>query len=160
MRKRSQRLWFIVAAAVLATGGIALAATALAGTVSFFYSPTDVITKEVAANGRNARVGGLVEVKSVTHDANGMMLFKITDNQNAVPVVFDGIPPDLFREGQGVIAEGKFDHDGRLIANRVLAKHDENYMPKEVKDALCKKSPESCAGDSYGEHPASKEPAT
>jgi cytochrome c-type biogenesis protein CcmE len=61
--------------------------------------------------------------------------------------VFDGIPPDLFKEGQGVVAEGRFDGDGRLVAKRVLAKHDENYMPKEVYDALCKKSPVSCAGD-------------
>jgi cytochrome c-type biogenesis protein CcmE len=150
MRKRSQRLWFIGAAALLAAGGVALAATALQDTVAFFYSPTDVITKDVAASGKNARVGGLVEVKSVGHDANGVMLFKITDNHNAVPVVFDGIPPDLFREGQGVIAEGKFDHDGRLVAKRVLAKHDENYMPKEVYDALRKEADGTVA----------KEPAT
>jgi cytochrome c-type biogenesis protein CcmE len=140
MRKRDQRLWFIGAAVVLAVGGVALAATALKDTVAFFYSPSDVIAKDVAASGKNARVGGLVEVKSVSHDAEGQMLFKITDNHHAVPVVFDGIPPDLFREGQGVIAEGKFDHDGRLVAKRVLAKHDENYMPKEVYDALRKEA--------------------
>ncbi|HEX5006342.1 MAG TPA: cytochrome c maturation protein CcmE, partial [Hyphomonadaceae bacterium] len=84
----------------------------------------------------SARVGGLVEERSVTHDTAGLMMFRITDTKHAVPVVFDGIPPDLFREGQGVIAEGKFDGEGRLVAKRVLAKHDENYMPKETYDAL------------------------
>jgi cytochrome c-type biogenesis protein CcmE len=66
------------------------------------------------------------------------MIFRITDTKHTVPVMFDGIPPDLFKEGQGVVAEGKFDAEGRLIASRVLAKHDENYMPKETYDALRK----------------------
>ena len=138
MRKRSQRLWLIGVAGVLAAGGVALAATALQDTVAFFYSPSDVIAKDVAASGKSARVGGLVEMKSVSHNAEGEMVFRITDNNNNIPVIFDGIPPDLFREGQGVIAEGKFDTQGRLVAKRVLAKHDENYMPKEVYDALRK----------------------
>ncbi len=157
MRKRSQRLWMIGAAAVLVAGAVALAATALKDTVAFFYSPSDLVEKNVIADGRSARVGGLVEVGSESHDADGMLVFRITDTKNTVPVMFDGIPPDLFREGQGVIAEGKFDGEGRLVAKRVLAKHDENYMPKEVYDALCKKSPESCVGDNM---PGAKEPVS
>jgi cytochrome c-type biogenesis protein CcmE len=145
MRKRSQRLWMIGAAAVLVAGAVALAATALKDTVSFFYSPSDVVAKEVAIAGKSARVGGLVEVQSVKHDGDGQLLFAITDTKNVVPVIFDGIPPDLFKEGQGVIAEGRFDGEGRLIASRVLAKHDENYMPKETYDALRKAAEEGVA---------------
>jgi cytochrome c-type biogenesis protein CcmE len=157
MRKRSQRLWLIGAAVVLVGGAIALASVALKDTVAFFYSPSDLVEKNVVADGKSARVGGLVEAGSETHDSTGALLFHITDNKNSVPVVFDGIPPDLFKEGQGVIAEGRFDGEGRLIATRVLAKHDENYMPKEVHDALCKKSPESCQGDggAYVKEPVS-----
>jgi cytochrome c-type biogenesis protein CcmE len=138
MRKRSQRLWLIGAAGALGLAAVALAATALQDTVAFFYAPSDLLEKNVIAEGRSARVGGLVEVGSETHASDGALMFRITDNKNAVPVVFEGIPPDLFREGQGVVAEGKFDADGTLVASRVLAKHDENYMPKEVYDALRK----------------------
>jgi cytochrome c-type biogenesis protein CcmE len=138
MRKRSQRLWLLGAAGVLAAGAVALAATALQDTVAFFYAPSDLVEKDVIVEGKSARVGGLVEERSVTHDADGVMLFRITDTKNTVPVVFEGIPPDLFQEGQGVVAEGKFDAQGRLVASRVLAKHDENYMPKETYDALRK----------------------
>jgi cytochrome c-type biogenesis protein CcmE len=138
MRKRSQRLWLIGAASVLALGAVALAATALQDTVAFFYSPSDLVEKQVIADGKSARVGGLVEERSVSHDAGGVMMFRITDTKHTVPVMFDGIPPDLFKEGQGVVAEGKFDAEGRLVASRVLAKHDENYMPKETYDALRK----------------------
>src|SRR5690606_22205586 len=136
MRKRSQRLWLIGAAGALGLGAVALAATALQDTVAFFYEPSDLLEKNGIGEGRSARVGGLVEVGSETHGSDGALMFRITDNRHAVPVVFEGIPPDLFREGQGVVAEGRFDADGTLIASRVLAKHDENYMPKEVYDAL------------------------
>jgi len=136
MRKRSQRLWFIGAAAVLVVGAIALAATALKDTVAFFYAPSDLLAKNVIQDGKSARVGGLVEVGSETHSKAGELLFRITDCAHSVPVVFDGIPPDLFREGQGVIAEGRFDAQGTLVAKRVLAKHDENYMPKEIYDKM------------------------
>jgi cytochrome c-type biogenesis protein CcmE len=136
MRKRSQRLWLIGAAAVLVTGAVALAATALQDTVAFFQSPTDVAQKGVETFHQSVRVGGLVETGSETHGASGELLFKITDCKNTVPVVFDGIPPDLFQEGKGVVAEGKFDDTGRLVAKRVLAKHDENYMPKETYEGM------------------------
>jgi cytochrome c-type biogenesis protein CcmE len=143
MRKRSQRLWLIGAASVLALGAVALAATALQDTVAFFYGPTDVVERNLAVEGQSARVGGLVEANSVSHDANGALVFRITDTKHAVPVVYNNIPPDLFSECQGVVAEGKFDTEGRLIANRVLAKHDENYMPAEVYESMKKNAGEA-----------------
>lgn len=140
MRKRSQRLWLIGAAAVLVLGAGGLAAVALQDSVAFFAAPSELIEKDLIKAGKSARVGGLVEVGSEAHGTNGELLFKITDGDHTVPVMFEGIPPDLFREGQGVVAEGKFDEEGRLVAKRVLAKHDENYMPKEIYDAMRKKA--------------------
>jgi cytochrome c-type biogenesis protein CcmE len=122
MRKRSQRLWFIGAAALLMTGAVGLGVAGLSGAVAFFQSPS---------------VGGLIEVGSQSHGENGRLLtFRITDCKHTVPVVFDGIPPDMVVEGKGVVAEGRFDSEGTLVATRVLAKHDENYMPKEAYDSL------------------------
>ena len=95
-----------------------------------------------------------MEKGSETHDADGALLFKITDGKHTVPVVYHDIPPDLFEEGKGVVAEGKFDETGRLVAKRVLAKHDENYMPKETYDALKR------AAESGGESTYTKEPTT
>ncbi len=152
MRKRSQRLWLIGAAAVLVTGAVALAATALQDTVSFFQSPSDVVAKGAINTKQSIRVGGLVKEGSETHGTAGELLFKITDGKHEVPVMFEGIPPDLFEEGKGVIAEGKFDDTGRLVAQRVLAKHDENYMPKETYDAL-RRAAES-DGKTYDKEPS------
>ena len=142
MRKRSQRLWVIGVAAALVIIAVPLAAIGLKGAANFFYSPSDVVEQNAAVDGKNARIGGLVEQNTVTHDANGILHFRITDTKNSVPVVFDQIPPDLFRECQGVIAEGKFDAEGRLVAKRVLAKHDENYMPPEMYEKM-----KAAAGD-------------
>jgi cytochrome c-type biogenesis protein CcmE len=151
MRKRSQRLWVIGIAAALLIVAVPLAAIGFKDAAAFFYSPTDVVTKNVAASGKNARIGGLVEYKTVTHDAAGVMHFRITDTKNSIPVVFDQIPPDLFRECQGVIAEGKFDAEGRLVAKRVLAKHDENYIPQEMyakmKDAVGEEGMMKCQAE-------------
>jgi cytochrome c-type biogenesis protein CcmE len=152
LRKRSQRLWLIGAAALLTTGAIALAVVALQDTVAFFQSPSDIVDKGVQNLKQSIRVGGLVEEGSETHGSGGELLFKITDGKNAVPVVFEGIPPDLFEEGKGVVAEGKFDETGRLVAKRVLAKHDENYMPKETYDAL-KRAAESDGKSAYDKEP-------
>lgn len=137
MRKRSQRLWLIGVAAVLALGATALAATALRDTMAFAYTPSQVVEKSVVRPGRSARIGGLVEEGSVRH-VGADLLFRITDGANATDVTFNGIPPDLFEEGQGVVAVGKFDADGRLVADKILARHDENYMPKEAYDSLKK----------------------
>lgn len=148
MRKRSQRLWLIGAAAALVVGGLGLAVVALQDTVAFFQSPSDIVAKGVPNPNQSIRVGGLVEKGSETHDTDGALLFKITDGKHTVPVIYHNIPPDLFEEGKGVVAEGKFDDTGRLVAKRVLAKHDENYMPKETYDAL-KRAAESDGKTTY-----------
>jgi cytochrome c-type biogenesis protein CcmE len=155
MRKRSQRLWLIGAAAVLIGGAVALGAFGLKDAVAFFQSPSDIAAKGSASLNRNVKVGGLVEVGSEKHEQGGkVFVFRITDGKNAIPVVFDGIPPDMVKEGKGVVAEGKIDETGTLIASRVLAKHDENYMPKEAYDAL-KRAAEKDGGDSaYVKEPA------
>lgn len=137
MRKRSQRLWLIGTAAVLVAGALALAATGLKDAMAFAYTPTQLAeTSEAASAGRSVRVGGLVEAGSVSKGAGSELEFRITDNVHSVPVRFDGLVPDLFQEGQGVVAEGRMDENGRLIAKRVLARHDETYMPKEVYEAM------------------------
>lgn len=137
MRKRSQRLWLIATAAILAAGAVALAAVALRDTVAFAYTPSQLVEKDAVKPGRSLRVGGLVEKGSIVHkDAD--ILFRITDGAHSTEVMFQGIPPDLFAEGQGVVAVGKFDASGQLVADKVLARHDETYMPKEAYDALRK----------------------
>ena len=117
-------------------GGAALVLTALEDSIVFFYSPTDLTEKKMPPE-RRLRVGGLVAEGSVKKDADGLTIrFDVTDKVNTVPVRFRGILPDLFREGQGVVAEGKMGGDGHFIADEVLARHDETYMPPEVAEAL------------------------
>ncbi len=149
MRKRSQRLWMIGAAGTLVAAALALGATALQDTVAYFYTPTQLIEKNGGRPGEAARIGGFVETGSVSTAENSEILFSITDCQNTTPVIFDGITPDLFAEGQGVVAEGAFDGEGRLVAKRVLARHDENYSPREVTDAMGDQ--ECYASEGYGE---------
>lgn len=137
----------IGAAAVLVTGAAALAVVGLQGAVAFFQSPSDIAAKGTSSYHQSIRVGGLIEVGSQRHGDGGKLLtFTITDGKHTVPVVYDGIPPDMVKEGKGVVAEGKFDSSGTLVATRVLAKHDENYMPKEAYDAL-KRASEKEGGD-------------
>ncbi|MBI1360913.1 MAG: cytochrome c maturation protein CcmE [Alphaproteobacteria bacterium] len=140
MRKRSQRLWLIGAAGLLGVAAIALAASGLKDTVAYFYAPSELVEKNEIKPGQSVRIGGLVEKKSIRHGADGSVLFRVTDGTNAVPVTFSGLLPDLFKEDQGVVAEGKFNADGELVAKRVLARHDETYMPKEVYEAFRKKA--------------------
>ena len=102
----------------------------------FFYSPTEVFEKGVAPEAR-IRIGGLVEEGSVTRGGD-VVTFRITDLSRDLPVTYRGALPDLFREGQGVVAEGKLGGDGVFVATQVLAKHDETYMPPEVAEALKK----------------------
>lgn len=145
MRKRSQRLWLIGAAAVLLTGAVALGATALKGSVAFFYDPTALIEQDAAKPGVNARVGGLVQAGSVKYPSDGKMEFDITDGKNSRHVVFSGLKPDMFGDGQGIVAVGKFDHQGNLVADKLLAKHDESYLPKELEESLRKRAGEAGA---------------
>jgi len=110
---------------------------ALSDTITFFYTPTDVVEKGVQP-GIRFRLGGLVADGSVVRGQGEVVSFKVTDTKDTMPVTYVGILPDLFREGQGVIAEGTLDEGGNFKADTVLAKHDENYMPREIADALKK----------------------
>jgi len=111
--------------------------SALRDSIVFFKSPTDVAEKH-AAPGTRMRIGGLVKPGSVQRGYNLLVRFAVTDGKTDIPVRYQGIVPDLFREGQGVVAEGQLDPGGTFAADTVLAKHDERYMPREVVDALKK----------------------
>jgi cytochrome c-type biogenesis protein CcmE len=135
MTRKRKRLYLVL-------GGLGLLAVvttfvlfALQANIELFYSPSDLVSQEVPSD-RTIRIGGLVENGSVKREADGLTLdFKVTDGKSSVPVTYKGDVPDLFREGQGVVAQGKL-QQGTFRASSVLAKHDENYMPPEVVDAL------------------------
>ena len=133
MKPRHKR--FAILGGVLSAVGIvvALVLNAFQSNLVFFYSPTQVVAKE-APTARTFRVGGLVEAGSVKVDGT-QVRFVITDTAKTVPVRFDGILPDLFKEGKGVVAQGQLQGD-TFVAREVLAKHDENYMPPEAAEAL------------------------
>ena len=135
---RKQRRLILIGGSLGVLGiAAALVLNALNDSIVFFNSPTDVIEKHVAAGSR-IRIGGLVKDGSVRRGDNLRIRFAVTDGKNDVAVRYQGIVPDLFREGQGVVAEGKLEPGGMLVADTVLAKHDERYMPREVVDALKK----------------------
>ncbi len=133
--KKQRRLAFAVALLLAGACGAALIVFALRDNVLFFYSPTDLVERP-AAPGQNIRIGGLVEAGSVVREEGLAVRFVVTDGQHSVPVRYSGVLPDLFREGQGVIALGASDGTGTFEAREILAKHDENYMPPEVAEAL------------------------
>jgi cytochrome c-type biogenesis protein CcmE len=134
---RKQKRFAIIGVGMSFIGGAAmLVLFALSSEITYFHSPSDVIEKAVKP-GTRIRLGGLVETGSIIRGQGTQVSFTITDNAETVTVNFDGILPDLFREGQGVITEGSFNDMGSpFVADSVLAKHDENYMPKEVADTL------------------------
>ena len=134
MTPKRRRLWLLLGS--LGTLGVAaaLVLTALNDNLVFFYSPTQVAEKNIGAD-RRFRLGGLVEQGSVQRDGQ-VVRFAVTDTNKTLKVSYRGILPDLFREGQGVIAEGSIGPDGVFTAREILAKHDENYMPPEVAKAL------------------------
>ncbi len=136
--KRKQKLILVglMVAAVAVAAGFIL--NAFNKNIQLFFSPSEVIAGEVP-EGAEFKVGGLVAANSVKRIGDGLTVeFALTDNGETIPVRYTGILPDLFREGQGTISVGKLDADGVFIAKKVLAKHDENYMPPEVADALNK----------------------
>jgi cytochrome c-type biogenesis protein CcmE len=135
--RKQQRLVLVVLVLVLAGGAAALVLTAMQDAVAFFVSPSQIATGEVS-EGKRFRLGGLVVDGSVVHGADGEVRFALTDTTNQVEVVYSGILPDLFREGQGIVAQGTLGSDGTFLASEVLAKHDETYMPPEVAEALKK----------------------
>ena len=138
MTRKRRRLYAVLAG--MATLGLAafLVLSAFSDNLVFFYSPTDLKTKSVPVE-RQLRIGGLVEEHSVARAVGGKTVaFRVGDGANSIDVTYTGVLPDLFREGQGVVAEGMLQRDGVFRASSVLAKHDENYMPPEVADALKK----------------------
>ena len=137
MTRKQRRLVLIGGSIGVLALAVGLVLNALNGSIVFFNSPTDIKEKHIAA-GTRIRIGGLVKDGSVQRGDNMRIRFEVTDGKSDVPVTFQGIVPDLFREGQGVVAEGKIEPGGTLDADTVLAKHDERYMPKEVVDALKK----------------------
>ena len=136
MTRKGRRLVLIGLAGVVLAAAAGLVLSALNDTIVFFSAPTALVEKPPAP-GTRLRLGGLVENGSVNREGSDVH-FAVTDGAAKIPVVFSGLLPDLFREGQGVIAEGSLGPDGTFRADSVLAKHDETYMPKEVADALKK----------------------
>lgn len=131
MTRKQRRGVLIGTCLVVLSIAVGLVLYAMQDSIVFFYSPSDVAKMEVAP-GQRFRLGGLVETGSVRRGQGTTVRFAVTDGANALPVTFTGVLPDLFREGQGVVAEGKLDPGGTFDADIVLAKHDETYMPAEV----------------------------
>lgn len=136
MTRRQRRLTLIGIAAIVLSLAAALALSALRDSIMFFVTPSELAAKSISPGSR-FRLGGLVEQGSVVRDGLSVH-FRVTDGGANLPVTYHGLLPDLFREQQGVVAEGKLDASGVFIADAVLAKHDERYMPREVADALKK----------------------
>jgi cytochrome c-type biogenesis protein CcmE len=137
MIRRARRLTLIGTALCVFGVAIGLVLFALRDNIVFFYSPAEIEARHVAP-GVRLRIGGLVEQGSFKRDQGRSVSFVVTDGKGSLPVTYTGILPDLFREGQGVVAEGSLDQAGTFRADNVLAKHDERYMTREVADALKK----------------------
>lgn len=129
---RNRRLGLIGAGAVLLAAAAFLVFSALERNISYFYTPSDVLAANLGPEQR-IRLGGLVEEGSLRTEDGMEITFTVTDGAASVDVTYAGIRPDLFREGQGVIAQGRFTGNGDFAADTILAKHDENYVPKELK---------------------------
>lgn len=139
MNRKRRRIWIIMLCALGLGSATALTLTAFRDNLVFFFSPSDVLANR-PAEGRSFRLGGLVEAGSVErqgeYQGRPAIRFRVTDGANTIAVVFTGVLPDLFREGQGVVTQGVLGSDGVFRAREVLARHDETYMPPEVADAL------------------------
>ena len=137
MTRKHRRLLALAVGLATLGSAAALGLSALRDNLVFFYSPSEIAAKGLPLD-RVFRLGGLVEEGSVTTGADGRVEFRVTDLQRTVPVTYKGVLPDLFREGQGVVAQGRLGADGVFAATEILAKHDEAYMPPEVAEALKK----------------------
>lgn len=135
MTRKQRRGVLIGSGVALLTLAAILVLFALKNSVVYFHTPSDIAQTKVQP-GQRIRLGGLVAEGSVKRGEGTMVSFTVTDTLQNIPVTYSGVLPDLFREGQGVVAEGALDASGRFKADSVLAKHDENYMPKEVADSL------------------------
>ena len=137
MTRKQRRLILIGSSLGVLAFAVALVLNSLRESIVFFNSPTDIAEKKSAA-GTRVRLGGMVKVGSLQRGDNLQLRFEVTDGNKDIPVSYRGIVPDLFREGQGVVAEGRIEPGGTFMADTVLAKHDENYMPREVVETLKK----------------------
>ncbi len=138
MTRKQRRVVFIVSGLAVLGAAVGLVLFALSGTITYFRTPSDLAQNPIPA-GQRFRLGGLVADGSVKRGQSLDVEFQVTDTIKVLPVVYRGVLPDLFREGQGVVAEGRLDAEGRFRADTVLAKHDENYMPPEVAKSLKEK---------------------
>ena len=137
MTRKRRRLVLIGGGLGVLAIAVALMLNAFRDSIVFFNSPSDIAEKHIAS-GTRIRLGGLVKAGSLVRGDNLKVRFEVTDGDHEIPVAYQGVLPDLFREGQGVVAEGALDGSGLFNADTILAKHDETYMPKEVADALKK----------------------
>jgi len=145
MKPRHQRMVAIAAGVALIAIAAALVLNAFQGNVVFFFSPSQVAAKEAPLE-KTFRIGGMVQTGSFKRQADGLTVeFVVTDTAKTLPVVYKGILPDLFKEGKGVVAQGRLGANGVFTASEVLAKHDENYMPPEAAHALSKAEAEKAA---------------
>ncbi|MEZ0242580.1 MAG: cytochrome c maturation protein CcmE [Sphingomonas sp.] len=136
VKPKHQRLALGLAALAAILGASGLALSALKDQAAFFYAPGDVAAKGLPL-GKNVRLGGMVEKGSLAREADGVSVrFVVTDGKAKVPVSFRGVTPDLFKEGSGVVAEGQFQPNGSFIADNLLAKHDERYMPPQMEGKM------------------------
>ena len=152
MSRKQRRASFIALAVGILGIAVGLVLYALSGSITYFKTPSDLADKPVPA-GQRFRLGGLVAEGSLKRGQGTEVEFAVTDTLKSINVVHRGVLPDLFREGQGVVAEGRIDADGRFRADTVLAKHDENYMPPEVAKALQEKGVKLGAGAPHPSRP-------
>ena len=138
MTRKQKRLSLILGGLAVIGLAAGLVLYALSDTITFFHTPSDLADTHVQV-GQRIRLGGMVEQGSVKKGPGTVTSFNVTDTLKTVTVTYDGILPDLFREGQGVVTEGKMQPDGSFVADTVLAKHDENYMPRELANSLKEK---------------------
>lgn len=152
---RRQRLFIVLLVLIGVAGAVGLTTYAMRENINLFYPPADIVAGKAPA-GKKIRAGGMVVKGSVQRDSNSLKVaFDITDYKATVKVEYTGILPDLFAEGQGIVASGALDTHGVFQANEVLAKHDENYMPPEVKDSLAI-PPETIKSTSIQPSPSTK----
>ncbi len=138
MKPRHRRFAMVAAGVAALAGAAFLVLNAFEKNLVFFFTPTQVVAKE-APQGRTFRIGGLVEPGSVKRQPDGVTVhFVVTDTAKYIPVIYRGLLPDLFREGKGIVTQGRLGADGVFVASEVLAKHDENYMPPEAAEAVRK----------------------
>ena len=138
MTRKQKRLTMILGGLAIIGVAVGIILFALSGTITFFHTPSD-LTETGVKPGQRIRLGGMVEAESVKKTAGTITTFNVTDQIKTITVSYNGILPDLFREGQGVVTEGMLQTDGTFVADTVLAKHDENYMPRELADSLKEK---------------------